>query len=54
MTAALVYDRLGEDKKADEHYAAALRLKPDDPDMLNNYGVYLCRKDKPNEGKRCC
>ena len=52
MTAALVYDRLGEDKKADEHYAAALRLKPDDPDMLNNYGVYLCRKGKPNEGEK--
>ena len=52
MTAALVYDRLGEDKKADEHYAAALRLKPDDPDMLNNYGVYLCRKGKPSEGEK--
>ncbi len=52
MTAALVYDRLGEDKKADEHYAAALRLKPNDPDMLNNYGVYLCRKGKPNEGEK--
>ncbi|HZF25876.1 MAG TPA: type IV pilus biogenesis/stability protein PilW [Steroidobacteraceae bacterium] len=52
MTAGLVYDRLGDDKKADEHYAAALRLKPDDPEMQNNYGVYLCRKGKTNEGEK--
>ena len=52
MTAALVYDRLGDDKKADEHYAAALRLKPDDPEMQNNYGVYLCRKGKTEQGEK--
>ncbi|HKE45238.1 MAG TPA: type IV pilus biogenesis/stability protein PilW [Steroidobacteraceae bacterium] len=52
MTAALVYDRLGEDKKADDHYATALRLKPDDPEMQNNYGVYLCRKGKTDQGEK--
>jgi type IV pilus assembly protein PilF len=52
LTAGLVYDRLGDDKKADERYAAALRLKPDDPEMQNNYGVYLCRKGKPEQGEK--
>lgn len=52
MTAGLLYDRLGDDKKAEEHYGAALRLKPDDPEMENNYGVYLCRKGKIAEGEK--
>ena len=52
MIAGLIYDRLGDDKRADEHYATALRLKPDDPEMQNNYGVYLCRKGKTAEGEK--
>src|SRR5262245_5134392 len=52
LTAALVYDRLGDDKKADEHYATALRLKPDDPELQNNYGVYLCRQGKTDQGEK--
>jgi type IV pilus assembly protein PilF len=52
MTAGLLYDRLNDEKKADEHYAAALRLKPDDPEMQNNYGGYLCRRGKTAEGEK--
>ncbi len=51
-TAGLIYDRLGEDKKAEGHYSTAMRLKPDDPDVVNNYGVYLCRKGRVKEGER--
>lgn len=51
-TAGLIYERLGEDKKAETHYAAAMRLQPDDPEVLNNYGVYLCRKGRAREGER--
>jgi type IV pilus assembly protein PilF len=29
-----------------------MRIKPDDPEVLNNYGVYLCRKGQAKEGAR--
>ncbi len=51
-TAGLVYDRLGDDKKAEGYFSSAMRLKPDDPEVLNNYGVYLCRKGRATEGER--
>ncbi len=50
--AGLIYDRLGDDKKAEGHFSTALRLKPDDPEVLNNYGVYLCRKGRAKAGER--
>ena len=50
--AGLVYDRLGDDRKAESHYSTALRLKPDDPEVLNYYGVFLCRKGQTKEGER--
>lgn len=51
-TAGLIYDRLGDDKKAKGYFSSALRLAPDDPDVLNNYGVYLCRNKQAKEGAR--
>ena len=51
-TAGLIYDRLGEEKKAEGYLSSAVRLAPDDPEVLNNYGVYLCRNGKPKEGSR--
>lgn len=50
--AGLLYERLGDDRKAESHYAAAMRIKPDDPDVLNYYGVYLCRNNRANEGEK--
>lgn len=41
---ALVYERLGDSKKAEKQYRAAVQLAPDDPDALNALGVHLCRK----------
>jgi type IV pilus assembly protein PilF len=48
---ALLYDRMGEPSRADDHYAAVVRLKPKDPEALNNYGVFLCRNKKTREGE---
>jgi type IV pilus assembly protein PilF len=50
--AGLIYDRLGDEQRAESHYSTALRLKPDDPEVLNYYGVYLCRKGKVKEGEK--
>lgn len=50
-SAALVYERLKDDEKTLKHYRAAQRLAPDDPDLLNNYGAYLCRKGQTAEGE---
>jgi type IV pilus assembly protein PilF len=46
----LLDERLGKDKDADKEYRAALALKPQDPEMLNSYGVYLCSHDRAIEG----
>ncbi|MFT3804392.1 MAG: type IV pilus biogenesis/stability protein PilW [Burkholderiaceae bacterium] len=42
----LVYMDLGERDKADESFAQAMRLAPNDPDLNNNYGWYLCQTDR--------
>jgi type IV pilus assembly protein PilF len=48
--AGLVFDRLQEPDKADQHLAAAIRLAPNDPNMVNNYAVFLCRHGKTEKG----
>jgi type IV pilus assembly protein PilF len=47
---ALLEDRLGDQKKADEEFRTASRLAPKDPDIQNNYAVYLCRTGRTEEG----
>jgi type IV pilus assembly protein PilF len=47
---ALLYEKLGEDALADSEHKIALRLAPRDPDVQNNYAVYLCRKGRTAEG----
>ena len=46
----LLYDRVGETKKADQHYREALRLAPDNPDISNNYAIYLCKRGRIDDG----
>lgn len=46
------YETVGEDKQTVESYEKALSIKSDDADTLNNYGVYLCRKDKVEEAEK--
>jgi type IV pilus assembly protein PilF len=39
---ALIYTAMGENALADENYRYALRLAPHNPDLANNYGLFLC------------
>jgi len=45
----LVYMDLGERSRAEEGFQRALRLAPDDSEILNNYGWFLCQTDRPKE-----
>ena len=51
MAAGFLYDRLGQDRKAVSHYEQAARLADDNPDVLNNVAVYLCRKGDKKRGE---
>ena len=42
---------MGENALADENYRHALRLAPRNPDLANNYGLFLCDAGgKPRRG----
>ena len=47
---ALLHERLGDDIKADASYRTALGIAPNDPDVQNNYAVFLCNKGRVGEG----
>lgn len=47
---AMLFDRMGEPKQADNEFKEALRLAPNDPDVNNNYAVYLCQTGRATEG----
>ena len=49
---ALLDQRLGKDKEADKEFRTALDLDSHDPSMLNNYAVFLCSHQRPDEGVR--
>jgi type IV pilus assembly protein PilF len=46
---ALIYMEMGETRLADENFQTAMRLSPNNPDLNNNYGWYLCQNDKPGQ-----
>lgn len=41
---ALIYTALNDSAKAEANYREALRLSPDNPDALHNYGWFLCQQ----------
>jgi len=47
---AMLFDRMGVPAQADTEYKEALRLAPDDPDVNNNYAVYLCQTGRATDG----
>ncbi len=49
-TLALLYEDLDMPEKAAAHYEAALRAAPEDPGILNNYGRFLCKQGRYEEG----
>lgn len=48
--AALIYEALKDDRRAEENFNRALRLSPGDADINNNYGNYLCQRKREEEG----
>jgi type IV pilus assembly protein PilF len=46
----LLYERFGDMKRADDEYREALRYGPKDPDVANNYAVFLCKSGRTEEG----
>ena len=49
---ALVYLDLQEYAKAESDFKQALRLDPNNSDTKNNYGLFLCERDRGKEGIR--
>ena len=47
---ALVYMELREDALARQAFEKALSLAPNDPDVMNNYGWFLCLRGEPERG----
>lgn len=47
---ALVHNYLKEPQYAEENFQQAFRLSPDDPELANNYGWFLCENGRPKEG----
>ena len=47
---AMLYDRMNEPALADAEFKTALRLAPHDPDVSNNYAVYLCQTGRATDG----
>jgi type IV pilus assembly protein PilF len=43
---AWYYEQVDEEELAREHYQKALRINGKNPDLLNQYGVFLCRHNK--------
>lgn len=49
---ALLQERLGNDAKAAKHFQRALSITPQDSNLLNNYGSFLCRTGKYAEAEQ--
>jgi len=44
-TMAVLMDKIGEKDEAENYYLEALSIKPKNPELLNNYGTFLCQMD---------
>src|SRR5690606_39330364 len=49
--AGMLYNRLKDTDKADDHYQRALSLDPKNPEYQNNYAVFLCQHDRFDRGE---
>lgn len=43
---ALLYERLGENNLAEQHYVRGLELQPRNSYLLNAYGTFMCNREK--------
>ncbi|MGZ3183457.1 MAG: type IV pilus biogenesis/stability protein PilW [Telluria sp.] len=46
----LVYGAMGETALADTNFKEALALEPNNPDLQNNYGSFLCQNNRAEQG----
>lgn len=46
----LIYMQLGENERADLSFRQAITLSPSDPEIRNNYGLFLCETGQPQAG----
>ncbi|GAA4034453.1 type IV pilus biogenesis/stability protein PilW [Actimicrobium antarcticum] len=46
---ALIYMDMGETKLADDNFQYAIKLAPNNPDLTNNYGWFLCQNGRVAE-----
>ncbi|HEY7758814.1 MAG TPA: type IV pilus biogenesis/stability protein PilW [Burkholderiales bacterium] len=49
---ALVYMDLGEDAKAEADFKQSMRVDENDSDTKNNYGLFLCHRNRGKQGIR--
>ena len=52
LVAGMLYNRLGDENKAESHYERAIALEPQNPEFKNNYAVYLCQQKKYERGQK--
>lgn len=52
LIAGMLYNRLGDERKAESHFERAVALEPDNPEFKNNYAVYLCQLKKYERGAK--
>ena len=44
---ALIYMRMNETRLAEENFLHAIKLAPNNPDLSNNFGWFLCQSGRP-------
>jgi len=49
---AVLYERLGDSKRAEQHYRRAAELAPKDGNVNNNYGTFLCKGGQYEESAK--
>lgn len=47
--AALIYMDMGDTRAAEENFRRAMSLAPNDPELSNNYGWFLCQNGRAQE-----
>ncbi|MGE0113357.1 MAG: type IV pilus biogenesis/stability protein PilW [Steroidobacteraceae bacterium] len=52
VASGMLYDRLGEPRKADRYFAKAVSMEPENAEVINSYAVFLCRKGDYAKGEQ--
>ena len=52
MSLGLLYNSIGDTTRAEENFRTALRKAPDNPQIQNNYAVFLCQHGKPQDSEK--